>query len=396
MSQPQSRYDREFSNAPWAIGGVLTALFFGTLVAFLLAEILLRLYNPLEVRVRGDAIVLPRNHVYQHTLTTRDDGSPLDFAGKLDAKLVHTKNSLGFRGPEPSATFAEDLTIVTVGGSTTECFYLNDADTWPATVDRRLQTKFNRLWLNNAGLDGHSSFGHLRLTEQYLIGLRPKVMTVLAGVNDMFVDAPSDFDTRQETSLLGRLSAYSEVATLIANLQRVRRAMAIEDLGAMPRPLNLYDVAQPPSVDPPLPAGTAARQQAYERRLNRLIEIARAANIEPVFITQPALFGPGKDDVTSVDLGRITVTLDQARSGANAWALLESYNDVMRRVGRESGVPVIDLARALPKSSRYYYDFIHFSKDGARVVGDLVARDLCPILARKFPASVVKQCEAPS
>lgn len=395
MTLPQSRYDRAAPSAS-RTSGVVTALVFGTLLAVVVAEILLRIYNPLEFRVRGDSIVLPRNHVYRHTLTETPDGRKLDFAGKLDTQLVHTKNSLGFRGPEPSADFAGDLTIVTVGGSTTECFYLSDADAWPAQADRALQTHFRRLWVNNAGLDGHSSFGHLRLMQQSLAGLKPKVVTVLAGINDMFVDAPSDFDVKQDTSLLGRVSAYSEVAALIVNLRRVSRAVAIEDLGAMPRPINLYDVERPPAEDPPAPAETSRRHAAYGARLEAFIADARSAGILPVLITQPALFGRGKDDVTGVDLGRVTVTLDQPRSGANAWALLESYNDVMRNVAREQGVPLIDLARELPKSSRYYYDFIHFSKAGGAAVGQIVARGLCPILAEKFPDDSASACETRS
>jgi lysophospholipase L1-like esterase len=392
MTMPQSRYDRAAAKSASRTSGVLTALVFGTLLALILAEILLRLYNPLDFRVRGDSIVLPRNHVYRHTLTETSDGRKLDFAGKLDTQLVHTKNSLGFRGPEPSATFASDLTIITVGGSTTECFYLNDADAWPARMGGALQPHFKSLWVNNAGLDGHSSFGHLRLMQQYLGGLKPKVVTVLAGVNDMFVDAPTNFDVKQETSLLGRLSAYSEVAALIANLQRVRRAVAIEDLGAMPRPLNLYDVEKPPAQDPPPPPETERRHAAYKTRLEALVAEARQAGIVPVLITQPALFGAGKDDITRVDLAKITVTLDQPRSGANAWALLESYNDVMRGVARELNVPLIDLARELPKSSRLFYDLVHFSKAGGAAVGEIVARDLCPILAQNFPNEAAQAC----
>jgi hypothetical protein len=35
-------------------------------------------------------------------------------------------------------------------------------------------------------------------------------------------------------------------------------------------------------------------------------------------------------------------------------------------------VQVIDLAHQLPKDSRYFYDFLHFTNDGALRVGDIV------------------------
>ena len=48
---------------------------------------------------------------------------------KLDEKIIHTKNSLGFRGDEPPDDFNPALTVVTVGGSTTESIYISDGKT---------------------------------------------------------------------------------------------------------------------------------------------------------------------------------------------------------------------------------------------------------------------------
>ena len=81
----------------------------------------LRLYQPIPFRVRGDRIVLPVRQVY--TFDNRG-------ASKLDPITRHTKNALGFRGPDPPRDFASRLTVLTVGGSTTECLFLSDGRTW--------------------------------------------------------------------------------------------------------------------------------------------------------------------------------------------------------------------------------------------------------------------------
>jgi hypothetical protein len=78
----------------------------------------------------------------------------------LEARIVHRKNSLGFRGPELPADYAERLSIIAVGGSTTECFYIPDGKTWPDLPADSLGGNFSGLWLDNAGLDGHSTWGH--------------------------------------------------------------------------------------------------------------------------------------------------------------------------------------------------------------------------------------------
>jgi hypothetical protein len=124
----------------------------------------------------------------------------------------------------------------------------------------------------------------------------------------------------------------------------------------------------------------------YKARLALLIEMARQATIEPVLITQPALFGNAIDDVSSADLSRVAIEIYRKMDGQTAWELLEKYNDVTREIGRERHVKVIDLAAQLPKSSRYFYDYLHYGKEGAAKVSDIVAEELRPMLVEKWPA----------
>ena len=377
--------------------GALAALAFGVVLALIILEIGLRVFQPIPIRVRGDQILLPRNVTYNIHNT-----APRGLAGLLDEKLVHTKNSLGFRGPEPTSDFENVLSIIAVGGSTTECFFLSDADAWPAQVGVQLSKHFKQVWLNNAGLDGHSTFGHLQLMREYVTGLHPKYVTILAGINDMFADEPNGYDKAPIQSVLSNLARYSDVVALGMTVWKHEQTLEIRDLGAMPRPINLHDAvyhtlenseaAGSPEVSRP---NEQARLNGYRRRLEDLVDLARTNRIEPILITQPALFGPAVDDVTGVDLGSITTQFDATLTGAQAWAGLERFNDQMREVGREKSVAVVDLARLMPKSSRFYYDFLHFSKAGAAKVAELVAQEMCPILARKAPGYVLTACSAP-
>ena len=65
------------------------------------------------------------------------------------------------------------------------------------------------------------------------------------------------------------------------------------------------------------------------------------------------------------------------------WRLLEIYNDSTRRIGRETGTNVIDLARLLPRDENYFYDMVHFSNPGAAAVGEIVANSLEGDIARQ-------------
>lgn len=144
----------------------LTAFCVGTAIALCALEILLGVFNPFGFRVKGDQIHLPALEKYE---------IKNDVSEKLDRLIIHTKNSLGFRGPEPPEGFDRVLSIVAIGGSTTEGFYLSDGRTWPDRLQKKLDQVFESVWLNNAGLSGHSTFGHLILMNDYIGKLRPKV-----------------------------------------------------------------------------------------------------------------------------------------------------------------------------------------------------------------------------
>jgi lysophospholipase L1-like esterase len=367
----------------------LLLLLFGCLVALVAAEVFLRVYNPLGQRLWGDRIVLPRNErqVVHNTVNPR-----------LPETIIYSRNSLGFRGPEPPASLASALTVVAVGGSTTESRYQSDGDTWPDRVGQALGPHFRDLWLDNAGLDGHSTFGHLMLLEQYLVPMRPRVLVFLVGVNDVGRESAKHVDVGvgpgDRATWVTRLARKSALVATLQNLGRAEdaRAARLFVFGALDlRRLEhlTYTGRRPEKA---LREHRELYVPAYRDRLAAIVRECQKARILPIFITQPALYGPVVDDRTRVDLGTMLVDEKQKINGDLAWQILELYNDATRELGRERGVTVIELARALPKSSRLFYDFVHYTDEGSREVAGIVAPPLCRALARAFPEFVVTDC----
>jgi lysophospholipase L1-like esterase len=288
------------------------------------------------------------------------------------------------------------LSIVAVGGSTTICFELADNKTWVHVLGEKLKNNFQRVWINNAGLAGHSTFGHIILLENFLVQLRPKVVIFLVGVNDLGVDDVKRVDKNLDKGLrwesfrsLERFSAaladHSEVAAAVLNLKRYYFPKV-----TWAPPQREVNLTTEPRVEMPEETKAALYQQhaakypqAYEMRLQTLVRLCRENHILPVLMTQPALYGPGRDDVTGVDLSRLKI--EEGVNGGFYWSILELYNDVTRKVAQKEKVLLVDLARELPKSSKYYYDFIHFDNVGAEKVGTIVYQHLFPYLAPKYP-----------
>jgi lysophospholipase L1-like esterase len=359
--------------------------FYVFVAVFLLLEVALRLYNPFHLRLKGDRIILPIN--LRMTITNRINP-------KLDPVIVNTRNSLGFRGPEPPENWKTHLTIITIGGSTTECHFLSDDKTWPFLLGRALSDSFQNCWLNNAGLDGHSTFGHMILLNDHVKKLRPKVILFLTGINDVETEGPSFHDKLATRGAYSDLRHWvfenSEVLNLFLNLARGWRAQKFNNTtNSM---LVLDSTRRRPVTDAVMKRRLemqASFLEGYGGRLAGLADTCVAWNILPVFLTQPNLFGYGRDPLTGANLG--TFPADEKDTGINGqliWEMLEKYNDVTRRLCTERGLPMIDLARLMPKDSRYFYDMSHFTNSGAEEVASLVEAPLAAVLKRRFPQFV--------
>jgi lysophospholipase L1-like esterase len=368
------------------------AIFLGLALAFMTLEILLRVFQPVEYRVRGNKIVLTPDKKYIF------DNNKID---KLDKVIYVSRNHLGFRGEPLPRDFAQTLTILTVGGSTTECIQISDGKTWPDILASKLKRRFKPLWLNNAGIDGQSTFGHLVLMEDYIIRLKPKMVVFLLGANDRYLTDSCALDRKyfkkpaatSWKAFVDTLAWYSEVVNYAVNLNRYAKALRV---GVVHANIDFARLKPLDVSDDRLKALLEAQKQyylnPYGQRLQKLIDLARRHGIEPVFITQPMIYGAVIDPVSGADLGRVDIG---GINGKTSWEILKLYNQVLKQVAAQNEVLLIDLANELPKTSRYFYDTFHFTNAGCQAVAEIIFQHLAPFLAKKFPdyAIVVHQAE---
>ena len=355
----------------------LLALGIGTCLGLACLEIGLQIRNPFEFRVQHGRIVLPAHKTYR----IQNSSIP-----RLDPVVLHTKNSLGFRGPEPPAAFDQAFTLITVGGSTTECFYLSDGKTWPDRLEARMKPSLPSLWMNNAGLDGHSTVGHLVLLRDVLVALKPKAILFLVGLNDALgygggpVEANTilgPVDLRSSKGLLKTLAMRSEVLGLAENLYRNLKAKRA-GLGHVPVD---FDQLRPRKVTEAERQSVLDRHRAhiagYEDRLREIIRISRSNGIQPIFLTQPSLLGSAFSRVRDGTASVVDLSgTEQELTGQ----VLDLYNEATLQVAGQEGVASIDLAGQMPKDEALYYDWYHFTNQGAEAVAEAIAPGLLPIL----------------
>jgi GDSL-like Lipase/Acylhydrolase family len=351
------------------------AVIFGIFLALVIVEIVLRIWHPFIYTVRGDRIILAAN------IKVRMKNP---WIRKLDDTIYYSRNSIGLRGEAWPANPGNYITIITIGGSTTECKFLSDNRTWPERLKQDLSRIHPNIWLNNAGLDGHSTFGHLVLLKDYIVRLHPNYILFLIGVNDVELDQPADLDDQDIRGIHGHsvkyflksLVNYSETGTLLLSLYRnylaYRKGLIHKERDPSQLKIGVTDSLTRKNK--------IAFQQSYltpyARRLRELAAESIHQSIIPVFITQPALFGNTLDSTTGIFMGNRML---DGYDCATDWDVLQLYNDEVRKL-RADGIAVIDLAAAMPKDSKYFYDFMHYTNSGAEKVASILADSLQPII----------------
>lgn len=358
-----------FSRSSWKN---FKALMFSLGLAILLCEIILRIYNPFPFALQKGKLVIPAN------ISKTFDNK---WISRLDKNIYYSRNSLGFRGPE-KPTSTGYISMITIGGSTTACTFLSDSCTWAFLLGKKLQLTNPNVWLNNAGVDGHSSFGHLLMLRDHIVPLKPDIAIFLMGINDTETDQSVEFDemtekkiqTRSVKSFIKSLFNYSELGRTAFHFYQVRIAYK--------KGLYHQDIDVKKLIDNPQPDSIfiirLQRQQVflsgYKRRTDSIIKICQDAGIKPVFLTQPSLFGDFRDPQTGIEMKDKWINLKDKDNALLQEKILEQYNDVLRK--DSTRIKVIDLARKMPKNSDYYYDFIHFTNKGAEKVAEILAAEL--------------------
>ena len=328
----------------------ILALLFGCILSFIFLESTVRIFDPLPSRVKGNQIILKANLTKRFKLDP-----PIPGLGDV---ITHKVNSLGFRGDEPPDNISDYYTILTVGGSTTECSLLSEGQTWTDILGRQLKIKYRNIWINNAGMDGMSTYGHLILLKDYIVDLEPDMILFLVGANDK---AKANFE--DETGILFSKDEFwlrtllkkSELLLFLNNVRLSYMARSV-NLGHLVR--RQYNVIENKDVDDTLQKELNRHKayyvETYRHRLEELIARTVENHIKPVLITQPHR-GPPKSRNDRI---------------------MELYNNVTREIAIGQNIRLIDLALELEDTDENYYDGIHFTVKGAESVASIIYTNL--------------------
>ena len=284
-------------------------------------------------------------------------------------------NMWGFRGEDPPENWDEWLTIVTIGGSTTANYYLDDALTWSSVVQRELRLVSPRVWVGNSGIPRHSSETHLLFLQEVVSTIGPDVAVFLVGVNDMgpFLRPGGEPERMPDAGPREWLFARSGLLQLVYKMKKVHIDGAFVVSTAVDPEFTLEPMTESEAELPDDLHLMLDDPDFYRRRIGLLIDECRSQGLVPVFLTQPILYEDTPDWRGIREASAVYLGGEVPISAATFARMLNTLNGDLVEVCQGRGVAVFDLAAHVPHDSAYFYDAMHMTEAGADLAGRAVS-----------------------
>lgn len=227
----------------------------------------------------------------------------------------------------PSAVHANpDVKIVFLGGSTTECMYLDPEQRFPFIVGRQLEQNLQqKVNTYNGGVSANESMHSINILLNKVIPMQPNIVVMMHNINDL---------------VMLRLAGHYHYSN--SSLSHVQTAKNVFTPVVYPKPL--------PAVD------EAKISEQFKRNLKLFVKICQIHQMQPVLMTQA-------NQVENDDL-------------------YHTFNQIIRDTAKEENILLIDLANHIPKNTEYMYDHYHFTAKGSLEAAKTIVKNLTDSLKK--------------
>jgi lysophospholipase L1-like esterase len=328
-----------------------------------------------------------------------------DVLPKLDPVARFEINADGERGDPVPHDDSKLYRILVAGGSATECYYLDQAASWPQVLARTLNTPaslsslvadraIDRVHVGNVSRSLAASKHLCRIMRAVLPRYRrlDAIVLLVGGsdvirwlerrapavidddpvpVSDVFAQHPEGpFGWSAHTLALRRIVKYWYVRLGRPVERRERVGKRLARCRAM-RSRAKTILRTVPSPEPML--------EHFERNLRALIALSRRHSDRVIVVHQPWFDKQFTPDEARLMWSFAAGPLQDSEATDYyahdlVWDLLRQVNARTAKVVRELGAEQLDLMPVLERNLEIYYDELHHTPAGCRVIGDHVAR----------------------
>ncbi|MGO9622300.1 MAG: SGNH/GDSL hydrolase family protein [Desulfobaccales bacterium] len=281
-----------------------------------------------------------------------------------------------------------DLTLVFLGGSTTECLYNPEDNRFPYLVGRLLEESTG-LKVNsyNGARSGNDSLHSLNILLNKVVNLQPDLVVMMHNINDLGV-LLYEHGYWKENSPRGPILEQKPGWALVGKNMRetfwLARDLLIPHLyGAWNRLRQNFENAGQDEFRQIRGRKIEVDQdflvREFTRNLRTFTNICRARGITPVLMTMPSRMKDAPDPLIRTQFQHLEE--QNGISYREYKGAFDRFNQAIREVGAQNQVLVVDLAREIPQEKEYMSDAVHFTATGSEMVAQKIAAGLSPLLA---------------
>ncbi|MEM6719536.1 MAG: SGNH/GDSL hydrolase family protein [Bacteroidota bacterium] len=294
--------------------------------------------------------------------------------------ITYTRDTYGLRGVS-TYNQPEKINILTVGGSTTDQRYLDDSQTWQEVLEKSFQSNGKEIYVSNAGVDGQSTYGHLKSTEIWfpkIEKLQPQIILFYVGINDFYrVNSDSKYDNIQELESGGfkrQIKDKSVLYSVYRKLRGMQKATKFE-VGHRQVSFARVDYTKEEVVNEKLlEIYDETNLKAFKIRIQKLIDYTKSLNATPIFVTQPTFHYKIRNGVIFGTANIQYLDDKYAYNGVGYLTLLNKLNEAMKEVAGEQFV--IDITNDETWHMTDFYDYFHMTPTGAKKLGEKLYQKL--------------------
>lgn len=301
--------------------------------------------------------------------------------GKDLPRVTYTRDKNGLRG---TCSEAKDISVLTLGGSTTDQRYISDGKTYQDSLQALLSERFGKkICVSNAGVDGHSTFGHLesfRIWFPLIEGLQPKYFLFYVGINDAgFRGSPNagfDLSKRDgEPKFLSVIRQKSAIYGLARSLRNLFRGMTDE------RAYAGHTVNRPNETDYRATTLTKSAEvqinknrENFEKRFRELIFQARSYGAKPICVSQPHLYSRVVNG-SKKGVEHVFEHEGVKYNGLDYDSSITELSKSMMHLCLENDGYFIDMASKKFEANDFY-DGVHMTQSGAERLGNYMYEEI--------------------
>lgn len=277
-------------------------------------------------------------------------------------------NSMGYRSPEPTPGKRR---VLTFGASETFGIYETPGDEFPRQVERVLQERgLNDVEVVNIALPG-MRIGHTDYLERAIRDLKPS-WVVIYPTPATYIGVESSFCGRHSTT-------YRSPPVMPNQIFHFRLAGKVEQLVKKTVPLSVLVKAKAWQIERAASRMKVMDQvpdksiKAFTGDVECAIRAAQAQGTQVVLATHATQFGPQYDPGNGVMLTNWRSFYPDLREPGFLDMERRAANSLRELARREDQVTLIDAAASIPGGEHNFADFVHFTDEGAKLMGNLVA-----------------------